>query len=191
MPKTNKKVSMAVIDILKSIIVAKEKTLRAAVDAGKQAALEEPGIHEQIASLQHFINNSRYDPYEKKEAERELAEKEIQASTIRDKINRGNTAATQMVYAKQFYESYKDTCRQIEIAPQLQKLEFERVQLERRLVSLENNMDACAINMTPGLYGADIANQSRTDYKFFCEQYKAVHNQLQKIISDINQLQHS
>jgi hypothetical protein len=182
---------MAVIDILKSIIVAKEKTLRAAVDAGKQAALEEPGIHEQIASLQHFINNSRYDPYEKKEAERELAEKEIQASTIRDKINRGNTAAAQLIHADKFYESYKDTCRQIEIAPQLQKLESERVALEGRLVSLENNMDACEINMTPSLYGADIAAQSRTDYKFYCEQYDDEYNQLQKIISDINQLQHS
>jgi hypothetical protein len=182
---------MAVIDILKSSIVAKEKTLRAAVDAGKQAALEEPGIHEQIASLQHFINNSRYDPYEKKEAERELAEKEIQASTIRDKINRGNTAAAQLIHADKFYESYKDTCRQIEIAPQLQKLESERVALEGRLVSLENNMDACEINMTPSLYGADIAAQSRTDYKFYCEQYDDEYNQLQKIISDINQLQHS
>ena len=191
MSKTNKKVSMDVVDILKSIMDYKVKPLRAAVDAGKQAAQEEPVIQEQIASLRHFIDNSRYDRSEAMEAERELAEKEMQASTIHDKINRGNTAAAQMVYADKFYESYKDTCRQIEIAPQLQKLEFERVQLERRLVSLENNMDACEINMTPSLYGADIANQSRTDYKFFCEQYNAVYNQLQKIISDISKLQHS
>ena len=182
---------MDIINILKSIMDAKVKPLRAAVDAGKQATLVEPVIHEQIASLQHFIDNSRYDPSDKKEAEQEMADYKIRASTIRDKINRGNTAAAQMVYAKQFYESYEDTCRQIEIAPQLQKLEFERVQLERRLVSLENNMDACEINMTPSLYGADIANQSRTDYKFYCEQYNAAYNQLQKIISDINQLQHS
>lgn len=191
MSKTNKKVSMDVINILKSIMDYKVKPLRAAVDAGKQAALEEPVIHEQIASLQHFIDNSRYDRYEAMEAERELAEYETQASTIRNKINRGNTAAAQMVYAKQFYESYRDTCRKINNIPKIRDMESERAELENRLATLERNIEACEINMTPNLYGVDFAAQSRTDYKFFCEQYNAVYKQLQKIISNINQLQHS
>lgn len=183
---------MDVINILKSIMDYKVKPLRAAVDAGKQAALkEQPVIHEQIESLQHFIDNCRYDPSDKKEAEQEMAEKEMQASIIRDKINRGNTAAAQMVYAKQFYKSYQDTCRKINNIPKIRDMESERAELENRLATLERNIEACEINMTPSLYGADIANQSRTDYKFFCEQYKAVYNQLQKIISDIKQLQHS
>lgn len=42
MSKANKKVPMDVINILKSIMDYKVKPLRAAVDAGKQAALEEP-----------------------------------------------------------------------------------------------------------------------------------------------------
>lgn len=191
MSKTNKKVSMDVINILKSIMDYKVKPLRAAVDAGKQAALEEPVIHEQIASLQHFIDNSRYDRSDKKEAEQEMAEYKIRASIIRDKINRGNTAAAQMVYAKQFYESYQDTCRKINNIPKIRDMESERAELENRLATLERNIEACEINMTPNLYGADIANQSRTDYKFFCKQYNAAYKQLQKIISDINQLQHS
>lgn len=191
MSKTNKKVSMDVINILKSIMDYKVKPLRAAVDAGKQAALKEPVIHEQIASLQHFIDNSRYDRSEAMEAERELAEYEMQASTIRDKINRGNTAATQMAYAKQFYESYRDTCRKINNIQKIRDMESERAELENRLATLERNIEACEINMTPNLYGVDFADQSRTDYKFFCEQYNSVYNQLQKIISDINQLQHS
>ena len=191
MSKTNKKVSMDVINILKSIMDYKVKPLRAAVDAGKHAALKEPVIHEQIASLQHFIDNSRYDRSEAMEAERELAEYEMQASTIRDKINRGNTAATQMAYAKQFYESYRDTCRKINNIQKIRDMESERAELENRLATLERNIEACEINMTPNLYGVDFADQSRTDYKFFCEQYNAVYNQLQKIISDINQLQHS
>ena len=182
---------MDVINILKSIMDYKVKPLRAAVDAGKQAALKEPVIHEQIASLQHFIDNSRYDRSEAMEAERELAEYEMQASTIRDKINRGNTAATQMAYAKQFYESYRDTCRKINNIQKIRDMESERAELENRLATLERNIEACEINMTPNLYGVDFADQSRTDYKFFCEQYNSVYNQLQKIISDINQLQHS
>ena len=191
MSKTNKKVSMDVINILKSIMDYKVKPLRAAVDAGKHAALKEPVIHEQIASLQHFIDNSRYDRSEAMEAERELAEYEMQASTIRDKINRGNTAATQMAYAKQFYESYRDTCRKINNIQKIRDMESERAELENRLATLERNIEACEINMTPNLDGVDFADQSRTDYKFFCEQYNSVYNQLQKIISDINQLQHS
>lgn len=191
MSKTNKKVSMDVINILKSIMDYKVKPLRAAVDAGKHAALKEPVIHEQIASLQHFIDNSRYDRSDTMEAERELAEYEIQASTIRDKINRGNTAAAQMVYAKNFYKSYQDTCRKINNIPKIRDMESERAELENRLATLERNIEACEINMASNLYGVDFAVQSRTDYKFFCEQYNAVYNQLQKIISDINQLQHS
>lgn len=182
---------MDVINILKSIMDYKVKPLRAAVDAGKHAALKEPVIHEQIASLQHFIDNSRYDRSDTMEAERELAEYEIQASTIRDKINRGNMAVAQLIHADKFYKSYQDTCRKIEHASELRAMESERAELENRLATLERNMDACEINMTPNLYGVDFADQSRTDYKFFCEQYNAVYNQLQKIISDINQLQHS
>lgn len=191
MPKANKKVSMDVINILKSVMDYKVKPLRATVDAGQRAAQEEPVICETISSLQHFIVNSRYDRSEALEAERELAEYEMQASAIRDKINRGNMAVAQLIHADKFYKSYQDTCRKIEHASELRAMESERAELENRLATLERNMDACEINMTPNLYGVDFADQSRTDYKFFCEQYNAVYNQLQKIISDINQLQHS
>ena len=61
MPKTKKKVSMNVIHILKSVMDYKVQPLRNAVTAGKYAAMEEPVVCEYIASLQNFINNSRYD----------------------------------------------------------------------------------------------------------------------------------
>lgn len=189
MPKANKKVSMDVINILKSVMDYKVKPLRAAVDAGKRAKDEESEISDRIVTLQRFIYNSRYDRSEALEAERELAEYEMQESGICAKINRGTMAAEQLVYADKFYESYKDTCRQIEIAPQLQKLKFERGQLERRLVSLENNMDACEINMTPSLYGADIANQSRTDYEQFSDEYDRIYTKLQNVLWQIKSLQ--
>ena len=102
MPKANKKVSMDVINILKSVMDYKVVPLRATVDAGKRAAQEEPVICEAISSLQHFIDNSRYDRSEALEAERELADYEIQASAVRNKINRGNIAAPQLVYADRF-----------------------------------------------------------------------------------------
>ena len=191
MPKTNKKVSMDVINILKSVMDYKVKPLRAAVDAGKRAAQEEPVICEAISSLQHFIDNSRYDRSEALEAERELADYEIQASAIRDKINRGNMAVAQLVYADKFYKSYRDTCRKIENAPELARLESERTELENRLATLERNMEACEINMTPNLYGVDFADQSRADYEFFAAQYETVCNRLHKVLSDINQLQRS
>ena len=182
---------MDVIHILKSVMDYKVKPLRAAVDAGKHAALKEPVIHEQIASLQYFIDNSRYDRSEKMEAEGELDEYKTQASTICDKINRGKTAAAELKHAQEFYKSYRDTCRKIHDIPKIRDMESERAELENRLATLERNIEACEINMTPNLYEVDFADQSRTDYKFFCEQYNAVYNQLQKIISDINQLQHS
>ena len=180
---------MNVIHILKSVMDYKVKPLRDAVDAGKRAAQEEPVVCEYISTLQHFIDNSRYDRAEALEAERELADYEIQASAIRDKINRGNMAVAQLVHADKFYKSYQDTCKKIENAPILRQLESERSALERQLESLEHNMDACEINMTPNLYGIDFADQSRADYEFFAAQYENVYNRLHKVISDINQLQ--
>lgn len=191
MPKTNKKVSMNVMHILQSVMDYKVKPLRATIEAGRRAAQEEPVICEYISSLQQFISNSRYDRGDTLEAEQEMAEYEMRASTIRDTINRGNTAAAQMVHANKFYESYRDTCRKINNIQKIRDMESERTALENRLATLERNIEACEINMTPNLYGVDFADQSRTDYKFFCEQYNAVYNQLQKIISDINKLQHS
>ena len=189
MPKTKKKVSMNVIHILKSVMDYKVKPLHAAVDAGKRAAQEEPVICEYISSLQYFIENNRYDRNDTLEAEQEMADYEMQASGIRAKINRGNAAAEQLVYADKFYKSYADTCHQIEIAPQLQKLESERAALESRLASLEHNMDACEINMTPNLYGVDIADQSRADYEHYSQEYDRTYQQLQNVLSHIKSLQ--
>ena len=189
MPKTNKKVSMNVVHILKSIMDYKVTPLRAAVDAGKHASQEEPVICEAISSLQRFIDNSRYDRSEALEAERELADYEIQASAIRGKINRGNAAAAQLVHADKFYKAYMDTCRKIENAQKIRALESERATLENRLAMLERNMEACEINMTPNLYGVDFADQSRADYEFFAAQYENAYNRLNKVMSDINQLQ--
>ncbi len=189
MPKTNKKVSMDVINILKSVMDYKVKPLRAAVNAGKYAALEEPVICEHISALQHFIDNSRYDRAEAMEAERELADYEMQASGIRAKINRANEAAAQLAHADKFYASYQDTCYRIEIAPQLQKLDLERAQLESRLTSLEQNMDACEINITPNLYGGDVAEQSRTDLERFSQEYDRTYESLQNVLRQIKSLQ--
>lgn len=189
MPKTKKKVSIDVIHILKSVMDYKVKPLRAAVDAGKYAAQEEPVICERISALQHFIESSRYDRSDAMEAEQEMSDYEIQASAIRAKINRGNLAAEQLVHADKFYASYRDTCRQIEIAPQLQKLDLERAQLESRLTSLEQNMDACEINMTPNLYGGDVAEQSRVDYEHFAQEYNKTYESLQNVLRQIKSLQ--
>ena len=189
MPKTNKKVSMNVIHILKSVMDYKVRPLRNAVAVGKNAAMEEPVVCECIASLQNFINNSRYDRSEAMEAEQEMADYEMQASGIRAKINRGNAAAEQLVYADKFYKSYADTCHQIEIAPQLQKLESERAALESRLASLEQNMDACEINMTPNLYGGDVAEQSRGDYEYFAQEYNKTYESLKNVMQRIKLLQ--
>lgn len=189
MPKTKKKVSMNVIHILKSVMDYKVKPLRTAMDVGKRAAQEEPVICEYISSLQYFIDNNRYDRNDTMEAEQEMADYEIQASAIRAKINRGNNAAAQMVHADKFYAMYKDACHQIKIAPELQQLESERAALESRLASLEHNMDACEINMTPNLYGGDIAEQSRGDYEYFAQEYNKTYESLQNVMWRIKSLQ--
>ena len=189
MPNKKKKVSMNVIHILKSVMDYKVKPLRDAVDAGKRAAQEEPVICNQIGALQHFIESSRYDRAEALEAEHELADYEMQASAIREKINRGNAAAEQLQHANKFYAMYKETCKSVENASKLRTFIEERAELEDRITKLERNMEACEINMTPDLYNANIADQSRIDYEYYSQEYNKLYDRLQQITWAIESLQ--
>ena len=189
MQRTNKKVSMNVIHVLKSIVDYKVGKLRTDVDAGERAKQEEHLVCGYISSLQQFINNSRYDRNDAVEAEQELAEYEMQASAIRAKINRGNIAIEQLSHAQKFDTLYKNTCRAIENAPILHELESERATLESRLTSLERNMESCEINMTPNVYNGDIERHSRHDYECYAQEYDRTYERLQRVTQHINSLQ--
>lgn len=185
MPKTNKNVSTGVMNILKSVMDSKVVKLRTDIDAGARATQEERDICERISSLQRFIDNNRYDRSDTIEAEQEIAEYESQASAVRAKINRGNAAVAQMVHADKFYATYKDICNKAEI----RQLQSECTELENRLTALGRNMESCEINMTPNLYGVDIADQSRADYEHYSQEYDRTYQQLQNVLSHIKSLQ--
>ncbi len=190
MTQTKKKVSMNVMHILKSVMDYRVKPLRDAADAGHRAAMEEPEIYAAMSSLQNFINNSRYDRSDTMEAQAELDDYERQASAIRHKIERGAAAQQELKHADKFYATYNDACKEVQDHTTLQRLLAQKSDLENRLATLERDMDACEINMTPGLYAPDVASQAESDMAHYNNEYTRLNNSLSILISEINSHQH-
>lgn len=190
MTQTKKKVSINVMHILKSIMDYRVKPLRDAADAGRRATMEESEICASISSLQHFINNSRYDRSDTMEAQAELDEYERQASAIRKKIERGTIAMQELKYADKFYATYNAACKQVQNQATLQHLLAQKSDLENRLATLERDMDACEINMTPGIYSPDVVAQAESDMVHYNNEYTRLSARLNIITSTINSYQH-
>ncbi|MBQ5700291.1 MAG: hypothetical protein IIV74_03295 [Alphaproteobacteria bacterium] len=176
MAKTNKKVSMGVMNLLKSVVDYKVKTLRIVADAGKRAADEETRVCEIISNLNDYIANARrYDAADAHEAEAELYDYESQAAAIRTKIIRGEKAKTQLQYADRFYKMYDDVKGKRKAVHVI----AERAELEDKIAVLEKCMEACEINMTPGLYSADVAEQAKREYDLYVAECAILYKQLQ------------
>ena len=172
MPKTNKKASMDVINILKSVIEYKVNPLL----EGNRAVQEAFIMHKQIAALQNLIeNNGRCDRSDRMEAEYEIPTKyKKQALAIGKKIKASKEAATALEQARKFYESYQTIKRITEIE------------------SLESKYKAWEIHYS--LAGLELAklepfkqNLSKDQRKIF-EKYDNEYNFLQLIKREINEL---
>lgn len=191
MTNTNKKASINIFHVLKSVMDYKVRPLHTTADAGKRAMHEEALIYETLSALRTFIsNNMRYNPGEAREAEAELADYESQLSAISQKVLQGKNAAEQLKHANKFYSTYKNVCRQYNTAKTLQGLESQRINLENQLAELDRRIEVCEINMTPNLYNEDIAKQSNQDYMYYYKEYENASKQLQTVIADIKSLQH-
>ena len=106
MAKTSKKVSMGVMNLLKSVMDYKVKPLRVLADAGVRAANEESKVCEVISNLNSYIANARrYDAADAREAEAELYDYELRAAAIRSKVDQGHNAQKQLCYADKFYKA--------------------------------------------------------------------------------------
>ena len=176
MAKTSKKVSMGVMNLLKSVMDYKVKPLRVLADAGVRAANEESKVCEVISNLNSYIANaSRYDASDAREAEAELYDYELRAAAIRSKVDQGHNAQKQLCYADKFYKMYAE----IESKQNADRVVAERAKLEDRIAVLEKCIEACEINMTPGLYSADVVEQAKREYDLYVVEWAALYRQLQ------------
>lgn len=188
---TKEHASINIFHILKSVMDYKVRPLKTAANDGERAALEETQVRETISGLCTYItNNKRYNPRDAREAEEELNDYEEKLSKITNKINKGKKATEQLTHANKFYSAYEKVCNQFTTAQKIQKLESQRNDLENRLSTLDNRIEACTINMTPNLYSEDIAEQSNRDYEYYNNEYGRIHKELLQVIADIKSLQH-
>ena len=177
MAKTNKKASMGVMNLLKSVMDYKVGALKNTIDAGRRAALEEADICEHISNLQQYIYNAcRYDPVEAREAEVEVYNYETQAAAVRKKIVAGEDAKKQLHYAGEFYKTYADIKKNQE---SVRGVLGQRATLEDRIAVLEKHMEACEINMMPGLYSLDIVEQAQREYDMYAAECAELYKRLQ------------
>lgn len=185
MANKNKKTSIGVFNILKSIVDYKKTNLKQIVSMGHRAEIEEPIIYSHINALNQYIRTNRYDAADVRETECEIADLEHQAIGIRTKINKGRFAAKELDQVKIFDQMYKT----IAYAPTIKELQQEKIATEIKIAKIENSMDICELNMEPGIYSDDIINQAKQDMEHYQQEYTYQNKKLQNIISQLNQLQ--
>lgn len=172
MSKTKKRTPIGVFEVLKSIMDAKVATLNVVVNTGNRAQAELPVICERIHNLQEFARTNRYDSSDVRETETEIIEYEYQLHGIQKKIARGQMAEKELVYAKDFYASYADTCRKIQNMPAIHDLQSQCRIIEDRLSRLEDNMFACEINIDEMTRTPDVVAQSQDDLERYSREYR-------------------
>ena len=172
MPKTNKKASMDVINILKSVIDYKVNPLL----EGKRAVQEAFIMHKQIASLQNLIeNNCRCDRSDRMEAEYEIPTKyKKQALAIGKKIKASEEAATALEQARKFYESYQ-TIKHI--------TEIEYIESKYKVLEIHYSLTGLELAKLEPFK----QNFSKDERKIF-EKYNNEYKLIQKIKREIDEL---
>lgn len=189
MSNTGKKVSMAVIDVLKSIMDDKAKKLQATIADGRRAKSEEPLICEQITALRRFVVNSRYDRNEMQEAESDLADYEQQAAGIRAKINRADNAERDIVWVDKFNVSYAQIKQRIKNQPRINILKEQLAAIESDIAKIEHGIDICELNMAPGVYSDEVAQQAQEDMKKYQLEYASVVERWRRVANEIRELE--
>ena len=174
MPKTNKKASMDVINILKSVMDSKVKPLLDTVDTGKRAVQEESIRYKQITSLIDWHCRDCYDRLSTIEAHSALSNYELQLFAIGKKIKDSKEAATELEQAQKFYKKYQT----IKNATELERIKSKYKELE---ISLS-------------LTGLELAKQETVeqnlskDTRKMYEKYDETCKSLQELKNKINEL---
>ena len=167
MPKTNKKASMDVINILKSVIEHKVNPLL----EGNRAVQEAFIMHKQIASLYNLIESDRSD----RMAEHEIATKyKKQLFAIDKKIKASEEAETALEQARKFYESYQTIKHITEIES-----------LESKYKALEINYSLTGLKLA---YIEPSKQDLSKDQRKIFEEYDNEYKFLQVIKREINEL---
>ena len=87
MSNQKKRAPVAVFNVLKSIVDAKVPVLHANIEGGKRAQAEYPILCDNIVALRQVIMNSRTcDAAERREAEDDLYDKELQLQGFRQLV---------------------------------------------------------------------------------------------------------
>ncbi len=186
---SSKKVSMNAINILKSIMDNKAKKLQAAIKDGERAKTEEPLVCEQISALQCFIASNRYDRSETQEAESDLVDYEQRATGIRAKINRADDAKRDMVWVDKFNASYSQIQQRIKNQPRINILKEQLAAIESDIAKIEHGIDICELNMAPGVYSDEVAQQAQDDMKKYQREYAAVVERWRMVANEIRELE--
>ena len=167
MPKTNKKASMDVINILKSVIEHKVNPLL----EGNRAVQEAFIMHKQIASLYNLIESDRSD----RMAEHEIATKyKKQLFAIDKKIKASEEAETALEQARKFYESYQ-TIKHI--------TEIEYIESKYKVLEIHYSLTGLELAKLEPFK----QNFSKDERKIF-EKYNNEYKLIQKIKREIDEL---
>lgn len=184
-----KQTPIGVFHVLKSVVDFKRQTAISHIDMAKRATAEYPILCEHVTALNHYIRNCRtFDPYEQREAELELADKEYQLQGIQSKISRGQTAKQELVHTENFYNIYHDVIKQHFVAPRIQELREHIALIEARMDTLDDKIWACETDMDSSCRASLYVEQAHSDAEKYREEYNELENRMSKIKEQIHQL---
>lgn len=185
-----KKTPIAVFNILKSVMDAKAKLLNEQLDAGRRATAELPIMKEHISALRQVILNCRtFDPSERREAEEDLEDKELQLVGIQNRIERGQRAEQELKLVQQFNTDYISICKMHLNAPRIHELNDLFYELCERQYRLDEKIIACEINMDAASRLPGFVEQARIDAAKYSEEYNDLEKRKSEIRKQIEELQ--
>lgn len=185
-----KKTPFAVFNILKSVIESKAKPLNEQVAAGRRAKDERPILQEHIRALRQVISNCRtFDPTERREAEEDLEDQELQLHGIQNRIVRGTQAEQELQHVHKFNELYRSAYKMHINAPRIRELSDLASEIEFRMCSLEEKIWSCEINVDPTCRAPEFVSQAQHDAEKYFSQYRELEQRLFEIKNKLKELQ--
>lgn len=190
MTNQKKGAQIGVFHILKSIIDTKVPGLNDRVSAGKRAQAEYPILVDNIKSLRRYAMNCRsFDPAERRDAEADLDDKEMQLDGIQKRIENGQSAERELVHIASFNQTYNTVCQKYNNVSYICELCAVADELEERMSHLEDKIWACQINMDNASRAPYVVAQAHSDADYYAAQYQEVEKRLLKVRAQIKQLQ--
>lgn len=186
----HKKAPFAVFNILNSIIKAKAAPLEQQVAAGRRAKDERPILQDHIKALRQVISNCRtFDPSERREAEDDLEDKELQLQGIQNRILRGNLAEQDLQHVHKFNDVYSTAYKMHINAPRIRELMVLAEEIEFRMSVLEEKIWSCEINIDTICRSPEFVSQAQYDVDKYFSQHRDLEQRLFEIKMKLKELQ--